>query len=151
MIQNLWLRVCWGKLSKLYLFFFYFSGITHFLLQITDSTIFIGFRQAVYMSLLWLVPVMLWPHRTKLIAGLIGVVLWITSLISLGYFCIYGQEFSQSVLFIMFESNPAESSEYIAQYFKWWMLPVFAGHTLIAWWLWRRIEPPTLSASCTYG
>ncbi len=145
MIQNLWLRVCWGKLSKLYLFFFYFSGITHFLLQITDSTIFIGFRQAVYMSLLWLVPVMLWPHRTKLIAGLIGVVLWITSLISLGYFCIYGQEFSQSVLFIMFESNPAESSEYIAQYFKWWMLPVFAGHTLIAWWLWRRIEPPTLS------
>lgn len=145
MIQNLCSRVCWGKLFKLYLFFFYFSGITHFLLQITDSTIFIGFRQAIYMSLLWLVPVMLWQHRAKLIAALIGIVLWISSLISLGYFCIYGQEFSQSVLFIMFESNPAESSEYIAQYFKWWMLPVFAGHTLVAWWLWRRIEAPTLS------
>ncbi len=145
MIQNLWSRVCWGKLFKLYLFFFYFSGITHLLLQVTDSTIFIGFRQAIYMSLLWLVPVMLWPHRAKLIAALIGIVLWITSLISLGYFCIYGQEFSQSVLFIMFESNPAESSEYIAQYFKWWMLPVFAGHTLVAWWLWRRIKAPTLS------
>jgi heptose-I-phosphate ethanolaminephosphotransferase len=147
LIQNLWSRVCWGKLFKLYLFFFYFSGITHFLLQISGATIFVGFRQAVYMSLLWLIPVMLMPHRTKLITGLIGLILWVTSLISLGYFCIYGQEFSQSVLFIMFESNPAESSEYIAQYFKWWMLAVFATHSLVAWWLWRRIEALTLSVT----
>ncbi len=145
MIQHQLSRVCWGKLFKLYLFFFYFSGVTHFLLQISGTTIFVGFRQAVYMSLLWLIPIMLMPHRAKLIAGLIGLVLWATSLISLGYFCIYGQEFSQSVLFIMFESNPAESSEYIAQYFKWWMLAVLAAHSLVAWWLWQRVEVPTLS------
>ena len=45
------------------------------------------------------------------------------SLFSLGYFAIYGQEFSQSVIFIMFESNPAEASEYFRQYFAWWMVP----------------------------
>ncbi|HEY8354903.1 MAG TPA: phosphoethanolamine transferase CptA [Methylophilaceae bacterium] len=145
MIRHRLSPICWGKLLRLYLFFFYFSGITHFLLQITGSTIFVGFRQAVYMSLLWLIPVLLMPRYTKLIAALIGSVLWATSMVSLGYFCIYGQEFSQSVMFIMFESNPAESSEFIAQYFEWWMLAVFAGHSFIAWWLWHRIEPPALT------
>lgn len=141
MIRQLLSRPYWRELSNLYLFFFYFSGVTHLLLQLTDTTIFVGFRQAIYMSLLWLIPVLLFPHRTKLISAAIGLVLWGTSLVSLGYFCIYSQEFSQSVLFIIFESNPAESSEYIAQYFKWWMLPVFAAHTFIAVWLWRRINP----------
>ena len=135
----------WHIVLNLYLFFFYFSGITHLLLQLSDSTIFVGFRQAVYMSLLWLVPVLLFPHRTRAIAAVIGVVLWAASLVSLGYFCIYGQEFSQSVLFIIFESNPAESSEYIAQYFRWWMLLVFAAHTAIAIFLWRRLRTPALS------
>jgi heptose-I-phosphate ethanolaminephosphotransferase len=108
-----------------YFFFFYFSGVTHLLLQLADATIFVGLRQAIYMSLIWLIPILLFPNRTILISGLIGLVLWITSLISIGYFCIYQQEFSQSVLFIIFESNPAESQEFIAQYFKWWMAPVF--------------------------
>jgi heptose-I-phosphate ethanolaminephosphotransferase len=124
-----------------YFFFFYFSGVTHLLLQLADTTIFVGLRQAIYMSLLWLIPILLFPNRTKLISGLIGLVLWITSLISIGYFCIYQQEFSQSVLFIIFESNPAESQEFIAQYFKWWMAPVFLSHTLIAYLLWKRLKP----------
>lgn len=141
MIRQFFARPCWRDLFSLYLFFFYFSGVTHLLLQLTDATIFVGFRQAVYMSLLWLAPILLFPERARLIAGAIGLILWATSLISLGYFCIYGQEFSQSVLFVIFESNPAESSEYIAQYFKWWMLLVFAAHTFVAIWLWRRVRP----------
>jgi heptose-I-phosphate ethanolaminephosphotransferase len=128
-----------------YLFFFYFSGITHFLLQVTDTTIFVGLRQAIYISLLWLIPLILFPKKTKLISGLIGVILWVSSLLSLGYFCIYGQEFSQSVLFIMFESNTAESSEYVAQYFKWWMILVFVAHSFVAYMLWRRVRPIELS------
>lgn len=130
---------------SLFLFFFYFSGISHLALQLTNTTVFFGFRQAVYMSLIWLIPALLFPKKAKMIAGVIGLVLWSSSLITLGYFCIYKQEFSQSVLFIIFESNTAESSEFIAQYFKWWMLLVFAGHTLIAFSLWKRIKPLELS------
>jgi heptose-I-phosphate ethanolaminephosphotransferase len=130
-----------GLIFRLYFFFFYFSGITHLLLQLSDATIFVGFRQAVYMSLLWLIPVFLFPRNTKLISAIIGLVLWATSMVSLGYFCIYQQEFSQSVLFVIFESNLAESSEYIENYFRWWMIPVFGMHTLIAFLLWKRIKP----------
>ncbi|MCB5186880.1 phosphoethanolamine transferase CptA [Methylobacillus caricis] len=145
-----WKRTDWGALFNLYLFFFYFSGVTHILLQFSGATIFVGFRQAVFMSLLWLIPVMLFPRRTRTIAGVIGIVLWAFSLVSLGYFCIYGQEFSQSVMFIIFESNHAESSEFIAHYFVWWMIPVMLAHTAVAIWFWKRIRPLhiTFRAAC---
>lgn len=133
------------RIFNLYLFFFYFSGITHVILQATDSSSFIGLRQALYMSLLWLVPVLLFPKKTKLIAGGIGVVLWATSLLSVAYFCIYHQELSQSVLYILFESNTTESSEYVAQYFKWWMPLVYIAHTVVAFILWRRLNPVYLN------
>ncbi|MCB5184904.1 phosphoethanolamine transferase CptA [Methylobacillus gramineus] len=145
-----WKRTDWGALFNLYLFFFYFSGISHILLQFSGATIFVGFRQAVFMSLLWLIPVILFPRRTLGIAALIGVVLWVFSLISLGYFCIYGQEFSQSVMFIIFESNPAESREFIAHYFVWWMIPVMLAHTAVAIWLWKRLRPLQISARAAW-
>lgn len=135
----------WAGLGWLYLFFWYFSGITHLLLLIADATIFVGFRQAAVMSLLWLVPPLLFPHKTKAIAALAGLVLWFFSLFSLGYFCIYQQEFSQSVIFIMFESNSAEASEYVQQYFAWWMVPAILAYTAVAIFLWSRIRPVYLS------
>jgi heptose-I-phosphate ethanolaminephosphotransferase len=141
MIKKIHLNANWQAFLTLYFFFFYFSGITHILLQVTDSTIFVGLRQAIYMSLLWVIPALLIPNKTKLISSVIGIILWFTSLVSLGYFCIYQQEFSQSVIFIIFESNPAESYEFIAQYFKWWMLPVFVGHTIVSFLLWRQVKP----------
>ncbi|HQR50024.1 MAG TPA: phosphoethanolamine transferase CptA [Methylophilaceae bacterium] len=131
----------WAGIGWLYLFFWYFSGLNHVLLQFTGTTIFFGFRQSVFMSLLWLVPVLLFPHRTRAISAVIGVVLWFFSLFSLGYFCIYGQEFSQSVIFIIFESNQAESSEYVAQYFSWWMIPALLVYSAVAVYLWKRIRP----------
>lgn len=134
-------RSDWGALFSYYLFFFYFSGITHILLQISGTTIFVGMRQAIVMSLLWLIPVMLVPRFSRQMAAGIGLVLWVFSLISLGYFCIYGQEFSQSVMFTIFESNPAESKEFIAHYFVWWMIPVLLVHSAVAFWLWRRLRP----------
>jgi heptose-I-phosphate ethanolaminephosphotransferase len=63
-----------------------------------------------------------------LLAALIGVVLWACSMASLGYFFIYQQEFSQSVIFIMFESNISEAGEYMTQYFAWWMVLAFIAH-----------------------
>lgn len=134
------------SIARLYLFFFYFPGVTHVLLQLTNATIFNGFRQTVYVSLLWLIPVLLWPSRTRAITAVIGLVLWATSLASLGYYCLYQQEFSQSVLFIIFESNFAESSEFLAHYFQWWILGVFAIYTAVGYWLWRGLRPVVLPA-----
>ena len=135
----------WAGLGRLYLFFFFFSGLTHLLLQLTGATIFVGLRQAILMSLLWLVPVLLFPHKTRAIAAVLGFILWFFSLFSLGYFFVYRQEFSQSVIFIMFESNQAESSEYLAQYFQWWMIPALLAYTAVAIFLWKRIRPVHLS------
>jgi heptose-I-phosphate ethanolaminephosphotransferase len=131
----------WAGLGWLFLFFWYFSGVTHLLIQLTGTSGFSNFRQALLLSAIWLIPVLLFPARARAIAGTVGVVLWLSSLVGLGYFCIYGQQFSQSVIFIMFESNMAESSEYFAQYFAWWMVPVYLAYSLGAWLLWRRVRP----------
>lgn len=72
-----------------------------------------GMIQASMVTVLWLIPLILFPVRTRVLAGLIGIVLWVSSLSGLVYFQIYGQEFSQSVIFIMFDSNMQESFEYL--------------------------------------
>ncbi|MFL6610715.1 MAG: phosphoethanolamine transferase CptA [Pseudomonas sp.] len=131
----------WAGLGWLFLFFWYFSGITQLLILLSDTSGFTGFRQAFVMSALWLAPMLLFPARTRLLAALIGVVLWACSMASLGYFFIYQQEFSQSVIFIMFESNVAEAGEYMTQYFAWWMVPAFLAHTLVGYFLWTRLRP----------
>jgi heptose-I-phosphate ethanolaminephosphotransferase len=124
-----------------FLFFFYFSGVHQTIIYSSGIAGFFGITQALVMSLLWLVPVMLFPARGKLIAGIVGVVLWATSLFSMGYLALYRQDFSQSVIFIIFESNWAESSEFLHSYFAWWMVPALAIYTLIPWLIWRRLQP----------
>lgn len=131
----------WAGFLWLFVFFWYFSGITQLLIQLTGTSGFTGFRQAFVMSAIWLAPMLLFPKRTKLIAAVIGVILWACSMASLGYFFIYQQEFSQSVIFIMFESNISEAGEYMTQYFAWWMVPAFLAHTLFAYFLWTRLRP----------
>ncbi|PNG42820.1 hypothetical protein A1354_24300 [Pseudomonas asplenii] len=131
----------WAGFLWLFVFFWYFSGITQLLIQLTGTSGFTGFRQAFVMSAIWLAPMLLFPKRTKLLAAIIGVVLWACSMASLGYFFIYEQEFSQSVIFIMFESNVSEAGEYMTQYFAWWMVPAFLAHTAFAYFLWTRLRP----------
>ncbi|NUU36670.1 phosphoethanolamine transferase CptA [Pseudomonas sp. C2B4] len=131
----------WAGLIWLFLFFWYFSGITQLLIQLTGTSGFAGFRQAFVMSAIWLAPMLLFPRQTRLMAALIGVVLWACSMASLGYFFIYQQEFSQSVIFIMFESNVSEAGEYMTQYFAWWMVVAFLAHSAFAWFLWTRLRP----------
>ena len=131
----------WAGFLWLFLFFWYFSGITQLLIQLTGTSGFSGFRQAFVMSAIWLAPMLLFPRQTRIMAAVIGVVLWACSMASLGYFFIYQQEFSQSVIFIMFESNIAEAGEYMTQYFAWWMVAAFLAHTLFAYFLWTRLRP----------
>ncbi len=134
-------RTDWAAIGWAFLFFWYFSGVYHLLLQLFDATIFVGFRQALVVSSLWLIPLLLFPRYTRQLSAGIGLVLWACSLSSLGYFMIYQQEFSQSVIFIMFESNPAESSEVLAQYFKLWMALAYVAYSVGGWWLWTRVRP----------
>lgn len=144
-------RFDWAALGWAYLFFWYFTGFTHFLIKVTDAAGFTGFRQALLMSFLWLIPLLAFPKHTRWISAVIGLVLWLTSLVGLGYFLIYGQEFSQSVIFIMFESNLAESSEYLEQYFAWWMPLVFVSYSLVGWVLWRKVRPIRMPVPARVG
>ncbi|WP_212624694.1 phosphoethanolamine transferase CptA [Pseudomonas sp. PP3] len=131
----------WAGFLWLFVFFWYFSGITQLLIQLTGTSGFSGFRQAFVMSAIWLAPMLLFPRQTRVMAAVIGVVLWACSMASLGYFFIYQQEFSQSVIFIMFESNVSEAGEYMTQYFAWWMVPAFLAHTAFGYFLWTRLRP----------
>ena len=134
-------KIDWAGIGWMFLFFWYFSGVTHLMIKLSDSAGFSGLRQSITMSLIWLAPLLLFPARTRLLGGVLGVVLWLASLPAFGYFLVYGQEFSQSVIFILFESNVAEGSEYLAQYFSWWMPLAYLAYAFGAWWLWRRLRP----------
>ncbi len=97
------------------------------------------------LSTIWLAPVLLFPRWTKPLAAVIGLVLWAASLVGLSYFGIY-QEFSQRVIFVMFESNTAEASEYFSQYFNPWMTLGLVLYNLVAILLWRRLRLSTCRA-----
>lgn len=134
-----------SSLAVMYLFFWYFSGPLQWLIYHAGVAGLGGFWQASAASLLWLIPPLLFPRWTRPIVGLTGLVLWMCSLTALAYFLIYGQEFSQSAIFIMFESNMSESSEYISQYFSWSKLAALVAYTVIALGLWLRVRPVAFS------
>ncbi len=139
-------RVDWAALGWLLLFFWYFSGVTQALILFSGTTGFAGFRDAFFLSSLWLAPPLLLPRFTKGIAAIIGLVLWGASLVGLSYFGIYHQEFSQSVIFVMFESNTAEAGEYFSQYFSLWLCVALLVYTVVAVLLWKRIRPISMPA-----
>jgi heptose-I-phosphate ethanolaminephosphotransferase len=131
----------WAGIGWLFLFFWLFSGVTQTLIFATGAAGFVGFRSALYLSLVWLVPVLLFPRWTRQISAVVGLVLWAASLVSLSYFGIYGQEFSQSVIFVMLESNPTEAQEYLSQYFNIWMALGLVIYTLVVVLIWKRLRP----------
>ena len=131
----------WRGLGKAFLFFWFFPAFCQGLLLTSRAIGFVPIRLAFVASLIWLLPLLIFPRSAKPIAAVIGVILWLGALVNLGYYAIYGQEFSQSVLFIVFESNPTEYSEYLGQYFAWWMIPAAIAFSACAFWLWRRIRP----------
>ncbi|MFR0692582.1 phosphoethanolamine transferase CptA [Enterobacterales bacterium AE_CKDN230030158-1A_HGKHYDSX7] len=139
-------RVDWAALGWLLLFFWYFSGVTQALILFSGTTGFAGFRDAFFLSSLWLAPPLLLPRFTKGIAAVIGLVLWGASLVGLSYFGIYKQEFSQSVIFVMFESNTAEAGEYFSQYFSLWLCLALLAYSVVAVLLWKRIRPISMPA-----
>ncbi|EPY8620413.1 phosphoethanolamine transferase CptA, partial [Escherichia coli] len=89
----------------------------------------------------WLIPVFLYPDRIKIIAAVVGFILWGTSLAALCYYFLYGHEFSQSVLFVMFETNAREAGEYFSQYFSLKLLLISLVYTAVSVFLWTRLRP----------
>ncbi|MCU6667655.1 phosphoethanolamine transferase CptA [Enterobacteriaceae bacterium H4N4] len=131
----------WKALGWALLFFWFFSSLLQVAICVSGYSGTNGLRDSLLFSSLWLIPVLLFPNRTRIIAAVIGVVLWAASLAALNYFVIYGQEFSQSVLFVMFESNANEASEYLSQYFSLKIILVALVYTAVAIFLWTRLRP----------
>lgn len=128
------------NLIKYFLFFYFFSAIYQSLCFITNVSGFVGLRESFYMSFFWFIPILIFVNYAKLLAGFIGIILWFTSLFSLGYFVLYNQEFSQSVIFIVFESNISESKEFLQTYFSWWIIPIFSVYTIVGYFIWKNLD-----------
>jgi heptose-I-phosphate ethanolaminephosphotransferase len=141
----------WRALLWVLVFFWFFSSVLQIVILYSGYSGTNGLRDSLLYSSLWLVPVFLFPGKTRLIAGIIGLVLWLASVCALAYYVIYGQEFSQSVLFVMFESNANEAGEYLSQYFSLKLLTVVLIYTIVALFLWTRLRPVWIPIPWRYG
>ncbi|EBT8902697.1 phosphoethanolamine transferase CptA [Salmonella enterica] len=140
----------WKALGWALLYFWFFSTLLQAIIYLTGYSGTNGLRDSLLYSSLWLIPVFLFPGRIRVIAAVIGVVLWAASLAALSYYVIYGQEFSQSVLFVMFETNANEASEYLSQYFSLKIVLVALAYTVAAILLWTRLRPVYIPSPWRY-
>ena len=131
----------WSNFWRYFFYFFYFSGLYQIIIYSSGIAGISGLFQAITMSFLWLIPMLLLPDYSRIISALSGILLWASSLITMAYLALYRQDFSQSVLFILFESNWSESSEFLESYFNWWMVPALFVYTLIPFLLWKYSKP----------
>lgn len=140
----------WPYIAWTYLLFWYLTSTTQLLLSITGITSFEGFKDATLTTVFWLIPIFLLPKHTKKVSAILGIVIWLFALPAFGYFLIYKQELSQSLIFIIFESNKAESSEYLMNYFSFSILFKFIVFSIIPILIWMKI-PPHLEISNKKG
>lgn len=140
----------WKALGWALLYFWFFSTLLQAIIYLTGYSGTNGLRDLLLYSSLWLIPVFLFPGHIRVIAAVIGVVLWAASLAALSYYVIYGQEFSQSVLFVMFETNANEASEYLSQYFSLKIVLVALAYTVAAILLWTRLRPVYIPSPWRY-
>lgn len=134
-------KFSWQALGWALLYFWFFSTLLQAIICLSGFSGTNGLRDSLLFSSLWLIPIFLFPARTRAFAAVIGVVLWATSLATLSYYVIYGQEFSQSVMFTMFESNTGEAGEYLTQYFSWKIVLTAIAYTAAVIFLWTRLRP----------
>ncbi|MEY0290874.1 MULTISPECIES: phosphoethanolamine transferase CptA [Providencia] len=137
-------KFSWISLFWLLIYFWYFSSLLQLYVLVTGQSNSIGLRDSLLYSSLWLIPALLFPKRIKLVAGMIGIVLWLSSVVALAYFVVYGHQISQSVMFVMFETNTNEAGEFLKQYFSFKVLGVILAYTVVAIFLWTRLKPVTL-------
>lgn len=134
-------KFSWLALIFTILFFTFFSSGLQLYIFISGHANVIGLRDSIIYSLIWLIPALIFPNQTRKIATVYGLIVGSLSLISISYFIIYRQEFSQSVFFVMAESNLTESNEFIQQYFSSKLMAVVIIYCLIGIYLWRKVRP----------
>lgn len=134
-------RFSWKALFWVLIYVWFFSSVLQISILFTGYSGSNGLRDSLLYSSLWLIPLFLFPNRIRTIAAVLGVILWAASIAALSYYVIYGQEFSQSVLYVMFESNANEAREYLSQYFTLKLLLVALAYTAAAIFLWTRLRP----------
>ncbi|KPD03562.1 phosphoethanolamine transferase CptA [Moellerella wisconsensis] len=140
-------KFSWSSLIWLLIFFWYFSSLIQIYIVISGQSNSIGLRDSLLYSTLWLIPALLFPQRIKLVTGIIGIILWLASSVALAYYIVYGQQFSQSVLFIIFETNTNEAGEFLTQYLSFKVIGILLIYALGALLLWRKIKPVYLPTS----
>ncbi|MCX8659511.1 phosphoethanolamine transferase CptA [Gilliamella sp. B2772] len=131
----------WRSLVYAILYFCYFSCALQLYIALSGHANFIGLRDSIIYSMIWLVPTLFFPNITKKFATIYGIIVGGLSLISIGYFTIYRQEFSQSVFFVMAESNYNESHEFISQYLSIKLVAVLLIYILVGVFLWFKVKP----------
>ena len=122
----------WRALGWAIIYFGFFSAFLQIIIFSSGYSGTNGIRDSLLFSSLWLIPILLFPDRVRIIAAVVGIILWGTSLAALCYYLIYGHEFSQSVIFIMFETNTNEASEYLSQYFSLKIALIALAYTTVA-------------------
>ena len=70
----------WKALGWALLYFWFFSSLLQAIILITGFSGTNGLRDSLLYSSLWLIPIFLFPSRTRIIAAVVGIVLWATSL-----------------------------------------------------------------------
>lgn len=124
-----------------FLLFWYLSSITQLLISLSGAASFEGFKDATITAFLWMVPVLLFPQNVKKITASLGIMLWLFALPGFGYFLIYHQELTQSLMFIIFESNQSESTEYLQNYLSIGIVLSYIAFTLVPIYIWTKIKP----------
>ena len=140
-------KFSWSALIFNILFFTYFSSALQLYIFLSGHSNAIGLRDSIIYSLIWLIPVLIFPNYTRKIATIFGLIVGCLSLVSVGYFVIYRQEFSQSVFFVMAESNYSESSEFVQQYFSIKLVIVLIIYSLVGVYLWSKVRPVYIKTS----
>ncbi|OCG73234.1 phosphoethanolamine transferase CptA [Gilliamella sp. Occ4-3] len=140
-------KFSWSALIFNILFFTYFSSALQLYIFLSGHSNAIGLRDSIIYSLIWLIPVLIFPNYTRKIATIFGLIIGCLSLVSVGYFVIYRQEFSQSVFFVMAESNYSESSEFVQQYFSIKLVVVLIIYSLVGIYLWSKVRPVYIKTS----
>jgi heptose-I-phosphate ethanolaminephosphotransferase len=123
----------------IFLLFWYLTSTTQLFLTLSGATSFEGFKDTTLTTVLWLVPIFLFPQKTKKVTLIVGLLIWLSALPAFAYFLVYKQELSQSLIFIIFESNKAESTEYLKNYLTFSILIKLFIFSIIPFFIWKKI------------
>lgn len=139
-------RIFWVDIGWIFLLFWYLTSTTQLLLTLSGATSFEGFKDTTLTTVFWLVPIFLFPQKTRNVTLIVGLLIWLSALPAFAYFLVYKQELSQSLIFIIFESNKAESSEYLKNYLSFSILIKVFIFSIIPFFMWKKI-PALLNIS----